>query len=207
VGAAGRQAPPCYDCLVPISSTRDPAAPLDEQAALAVLLAHRDEFLRFAAARLESRSQGEDLVQDALARALERVTELRDGDAVLGWFYSILRNAIIDHHRRRAASRRVLEQIAAEPIPPEAAEEPRRTCQCVSHVATTLKPEYGEALHRVEVEGVPVNTLAEDLGITPNNAAVRLFRAREALRKKVMTTCRACAEAGCTDCTCGTSEH
>jgi RNA polymerase sigma-70 factor (ECF subfamily) len=178
---------------------------LDDRAAIDVLMGHRDEFVQFAAARLESRVEAEDLVQDALARAMERLAELRDGDAILGWFYRILRNAIIDHHRRRAASRRAMERLAAEPDQPDA-DPGRRVCKCVSHLATTLKPEYAEALQRIEVEGAMVKDVADDLGITPSNAAVRVFRARESLRKKVMARCRACAEAGCTDCTCGPSE-
>lgn len=172
---------------------------------MGVLLAHREELVDFAAARLAGRAQAEDVVQDALARALEHVGELRDGDAVLGWFYRILRNGIVDHHRRRAASGRALERLAVEPDVAEP-EPARRTCQCVSHLASTLKPEYAEALRRVEVDGALVKDVADELGITPGNAAVRVFRARQALRRKVMATCRACAEAGCTDCTCGEPE-
>ena len=168
-----------------------------------VLLAHRGEFVDFVAARVDGRAAAEDLVQEALARALDSVNELRSGDAVLGWFYRILRNAIIDGYRRRSSSVRGLERLASEATVVEESESRQNVCQCVSHLAQDLKPEYAEALHRVEVEGTPVKTLAEELGITANNAAVRVFRARESLRKKVMATCRACAEAGCMDCTCG----
>ncbi len=176
---------------------------IDEAAALEVLLAHRVEFVDFVTARLESRAAAEDLVQDALARALERVAELRAGEAVLGWFYRILRNAVVDHYRKRSSSVRAMEQLASEPSPQESGEPEGDPCRCVSHLVTTLKPEYAEALQRVEVEGEPVKELAGELGITPNNAAVRLFRAREALLKKVKATCKACAAAGCTDCICG----
>jgi RNA polymerase sigma factor (sigma-70 family) len=175
---------------------------VDERAAMDVLLAHRGEFVDFVAARVDGRAVAEDLVQEALARALESVDELRSGDAVLGWFYRILRNAIIDGYRRRSSSVRGLERLASEATVEET-ESPQNVCQCVSHLAQDLKPEYAEALRRVEVEGTPVKTLAEELGISANNAAVRVFRARESLRKKVMATCRACAEAGCMDCTCG----
>jgi DNA-directed RNA polymerase specialized sigma24 family protein len=74
----------------------------------------------------------------------------------------------------------------------------------VTRLARELKPEYAEALQRVEVEGAPVKGFAADAGITSGNAAVRVFRAREALKKKVTTTCGACAAAGCTDCDCVT---
>lgn len=175
---------------------------VDERAVIDVLLAHRGEFLDFVAARVEGRAAAEDLVQEAMTRAIESVKKLRSGEAVLAWFYRILRNAVIDSYRRRSTSIKGLERLSSEPTVDEEPETPQRVCQCVSHLAQDLKPEYAQTLHRVEVEGTPVKALAEELGITANNAAVRLFRARESLRKKVMATCRACAEAGCMDCTC-----
>lgn len=190
--------------LVSSEQTGTPAAgggAVDALAAMDVLLAHRAEFVAFVAARVEDRGAAEDLVQEALVRAMDGVKTLRAGDALLGWFYRVLRNAITDHHRRRGASARAMERLAEEPE--NADVEPASVCRCVTHLAQELKPEYEVALRRVEVDGTPVKELAEELGITAGNAAVRVHRAREALRKKVATYCKACAEAGCTDCTCG----
>ena len=47
-----------------------------------------------------------------------------------------------------------------------------------------------------------VKDYAAEAGITSNNAAVRVFRAREALRKQVARSCGTCADHGCLDCTC-----
>jgi len=58
-------------------------------------------------------------------------------------------------------------------------------------------------LSRIEVAGTPVKTFAEQRGLSPRNAAVRVFRAREALTKRVVASCGTCAEHGCLDCTCG----
>ena len=77
----------------------------------------------------------------------------------------------------------------------------------VARLATTLKPEYGEVLQAVEVDGLPVRDFAERKGLTPSNAGVRLFRARELLRKRVTQSCGTCAEHGCVDCTCGRDAH
>jgi RNA polymerase sigma factor (sigma-70 family) len=167
-----------------------------------ILLANRAAFLDFVAARVESRALAEDILQEALARAVDRVGELRAAEAAIGWFYQVLRNAVTDHHRRRATAARSLERLASET--PEATEEPeaRRPCPCVARLAKSLKPEYADALQKVEVEGVPVKDFGDQAGITSGNAAVRVFRAREALKKKVVTTCGACAAAGCTDCDC-----
>jgi RNA polymerase sigma factor (sigma-70 family) len=176
------------------------AAPVE--GALDVLSARRAEFVDFAAARMESRSAAEDLVQEALARAVERAGELRAGEAVLGWFYRLLRNAIVDHYRRRASAARALARLADEPSEAATTVRPPQTCRCVSRLAASLKPEYSRALERIEVDGAPLADLAGELGITPDNAAARVSRARRALRKKVVVTCGTCAESGCTDCTC-----
>jgi DNA-directed RNA polymerase specialized sigma24 family protein len=73
----------------------------------------------------------------------------------------------------------------------------------VSKLARTLKPEYAEALHRIDVDGTPVKDHADEAGISASNAGARVFRACEALRKQVARSCGTCAEHGCLDCTCG----
>lgn len=173
------------------------------QQPLETLLAHRATFLGFVASRVESRAIAEDILQDGFARALERVDDLRSAEAVIPWFYQLLRNAVIDHHRKHGVSARALERLAAEmPQEHQPQEPPRTVCPCVARLARELKAEYAEALQRVEVDCLAVKQLAEEAGITSGNAAVRVFRARDLLRKKVKTTCGTCASAGCTDCSC-----
>jgi RNA polymerase sigma-70 factor (ECF subfamily) len=65
-----------------------------------------------------------------------------------------------------------------------------------------LKPEYEEALQAIDVLGTPVKAFAEQHGLSANNAGVRVFRAREALKKRVTQSCGTCAEHGCMNCTC-----
>jgi DNA-directed RNA polymerase specialized sigma24 family protein len=72
----------------------------------------------------------------------------------------------------------------------------------VKGLAATLKPEYAAALQAVEVEGVAVKDFATKSGITPGNAAVRVFRAREALKQQVKRCCGSCADDNCQDCNC-----
>ena len=48
---------------------------------------------------------------------------------------------------------------------------------------------------------------ATEAGISSSNAGVRVFRARQALRKQVARACGTCAEHGCLDCHCQPSRH
>ncbi len=170
----------------------------------AVLIENQRAFLRFVERRLGDRALAEDIVQEAFVRSADKLSTLTDEESVVAWFYRVLRNAVIDHYRRHAAKDRKLEAFAAEleTTAASTAEVQRAVCQCVSTLAGTLKPEYAEALRRVELDGVSVKDYAAEVGITSNNAAVRVFRAREALRKQVVRSCGACAEHGCLDCTC-----
>lgn len=170
--------------------------------ALDTLVASHREFLGYVERRVHDRALAEEIVQDALVRSLDRVGEIRE--SAVGWFYRVLRNAVIDHARRRAASDRRLAAVAAELELGNDDPELRDTvCRCVGKLAETLKPEYAEALRRIDVEETPVNEYAEQAGISASNAGVRVFRAREALRKQVARACGTCAEHGCLDCTCG----
>ncbi len=169
-----------------------------------VLSDNLDAFLSFLERRLGSRAVAEDVLQEAFSRSLDRLETLRHEESAVAWFYRVLRNAVVDHHRRQAAASRALEAFAfelsrAEEPSGEVAEE---VCKCVARLLGTLKPEYAEALQRIELDGASVKSFAEAAGISSSNAGVRIFRAREALRKKVAASCGVCATHGCLDCTC-----
>lgn len=168
------------------------------------LLAQRRAFLEFLQQRVGDRDLAEDILQDSLAKAVERIDSLRDEDAVVAWFYRLLRNAVIDHSRRVGAAARSLDRYARQLQPltePDDAHQDQ-VCACVRALVDTLKPEYAQALHEVELGGRPLGAFAEQAGITANNAGVRVHRARKALRREVLAFCRLCAEHGCRDCTC-----
>ena len=167
-----------------------------------VLVASHREFLAFVERRVGDRALAEEIVQDALVRSLEHVGEIRE--SAIGWFYRVLRNAIIDRARRAATQRPRLEALATELETAQTDQELQDVvCRCVGVLAETLKPEYADALRRIDVEGTPVKDYAEQAGISASNAGVRVFRAREALRKQVARSCGTCATHGCLDCTCG----
>lgn len=177
---------------------------LDASAVLDTLVENHRDFLHFLERRVGSRDTAEDLLQEAFGRAVTHVHTLRDGESAVAWFYRLLRNAVIDHYRRNAVAGSALERFASElpesVPPPEVADQ---ICACVSRLAATLKPEYADALQEIEVKGVPVKEYAAAKGLTANNAGVRVFRARQALRAQVAASCGTCADHGCLDCSCG----
>lgn len=173
-----------------------------------VLVDNHRAFLAFLERRVGSAELAEDILQDAFVRGLDRMDTLRDGESAVAWFYRMLRNAVIDHYRRNDTRRRSLDRFKAEveptTPPPEVAEV---ICQCVLALAETLKPDYAEAIRRIDVDGTAVKDFASERGLSANNAGVRVFRARAALREQVARSCGTCATHGCLDCSCGAGGH
>ncbi len=166
----------------------------------AILVAHHRDLLAFVERRVHDRALAEEILQDAFVRGVEKADEIRE--SALGWMYRMLRNAIIDRARRAAVQHARLDALAAEldtTTDPELADV---ACRCVGELAQTLKPEYADALQRIDVDGVPIKDYAAERGITTSNAGVRVFRARDALRTRVAKACGTCATHGCVDCTC-----
>ncbi|MEQ1575883.1 MAG: sigma-70 family RNA polymerase sigma factor [Vicinamibacterales bacterium] len=168
------------------------------------LLENHRAFLRYLERRVGDRALAEDILQDAFAKVVARPEQAPTDEAIVPWFYRTLRNAAVDQFRRRGAADRAYEAFARELETHETPSTDMETeiCACVSRLAATLKPEYAEALQAIEVTGTPVKAYAEQKGLSSSNAAVRVFRAREALKKRVIESCGTCAEHGCVNCTC-----
>ena len=166
------------------------------------LLAHHARFLDFLARRTRNRAEGEDVLHSAYLRAMERGLPEDGEDGVVAWFHGVLRNAVIDGHRRIEAASRGLGALAAEPSPDLDEEVNAAVCGCIHDVLPALKAEYSDLIRSVDLDERTIPEVAAELHITPNNASVRLHRARKAVRGQLLRTCGACATHGCLDCQC-----
>jgi RNA polymerase sigma factor (sigma-70 family) len=182
-------------------------------AAVELLVANHARFLAFLERRVGSREAAEEILQEAFVRGLSRGdgARLRDDESAVAWFYRLLRNALVDRARRASAERRGLARLATlADDAPDAASDPELVsiiCACVGSLVETLEPAHQRALREVELGTTSVRDFAEREGITPGNAAVRLFRARQALRRRVEQSCGTCATHGCYECECRNEPH
>lgn len=166
------------------------------------MTSQHERFLRFLSSRVEDTAAAEDMLQAAYLKLLEHGSETRDQESTVAWFYRILRNAVTDHYRRRASRAHAHEVFAAE-LPESYDPEIEATvCECIGGVIGNLKPEYRSAIEQVDLADIPIEDFAQSEQISPNNASVRLHRARKAVAKHLKTVCGACAEHECLDCTC-----
>jgi RNA polymerase sigma-70 factor (ECF subfamily) len=166
------------------------------------LVAEHRRFLGYLERRIGDRALAEDILQEAFVRSLGRLPA-GDHETLVAWFFRVLKNAIIDQHRRHDARSRALDRLAQELSGASTdAELEAEACRCVLALSEHLRPDYRDALRRIELDGLAVKDFAAESGITPQNAAVRVFRARRALEQELAKACGTCATHGCLDCSC-----
>ncbi len=167
------------------------------------ILENQSQFMGFLYKHVHDQTLAADILQDALLKAVRHADSLHTPEAAVGWFYKVLRNSMTDHFRRSGReSQRIdwgteLDQLEAD-------EDLREdVCGCLLGIVDTLKEDYATIIRAVDIEDVSVKDFALANQISPNNASVRLFRARQSLLKEVQKCCGGgCAESGCRDCNC-----
>jgi RNA polymerase sigma-70 factor (ECF subfamily) len=175
---------------------------MDASAVAASLMPECSRFVRLARLRLATKADAEDVVQQALARAVAGAASIKDPAQVRAWFYRILRRSISDHHRARPhdpmrqRTPSDLESVAA-PTPPE-----HTPCACCVRLLSHLPPMQAAVIRRVDLEGHDPGDEAKALGVTMGNLYVRLHRARRTLREHVEQWCGVASHHACSDCAC-----
>jgi RNA polymerase sigma-70 factor (ECF subfamily) len=160
---------------------------------------HRAELLAFVRLRAGHLVDAEDVLQQASVRALAHADNLRDPARGRAWLFRIVRNTLTDQLR---AMRGPLHESLDEERMAAVTVEEAATCSCALNLAKSLKPESQAILERAVLEEVPVSSVATELGVTQNNAMVRLHRARRALRELVAERCGTTTLRACLACSC-----
>lgn len=166
------------------------------------LQAEQARFLAFLAPKLGSVEAARDVLQTAMLKALESGHTLKREDRATAWFFQLLRNAVVDHHRRRGAEARAVQASGDALSDAETMALDRHVCACVASLLGTVKPEYADAVQAVELDGRSIAEYATRARITPGNARVRLHRARAALATRLLEMCGTCCRQGCASCAC-----
>lgn len=138
---------------------------------------------RYALVLTRDADQAEDLVQEALARAIAAARTWRPGGDLRRWLLTIVHNTHATRRRRRRLEAAASERqgwAATEPVP---APQPERVHLTQTIAALTALPEeQREALVLIAFEGMSYKDAAAILGIPIGTLMSRLARGREALR-------------------------
>jgi RNA polymerase sigma-70 factor (ECF subfamily) len=152
------------------------------------VLPHLDLLYRVALRLSGDPAAAEDLVQDAVLKALRAWDSFRPGSNVRAWLVTILRNEFINQWRR---TRRAPLQVDSEAIPEPADHhdpdpEGRFFADLVDEQVTaaldTLPEEFRDVVVLSDLEGLPYAEVAEALDIPVGTVKSRLFRGRRILQ-------------------------
>jgi RNA polymerase sigma-70 factor (ECF subfamily) len=139
---------------------------------------------RFARNLIGSADRADDLVQDALIRAVESIDSFRSGSNLRAWLFAILRNVFIDQRRREV--RAPFEDAGADG-PPEVWVAPNQERQAELDDLAAAIARMPDGMRQVVllcgVEGLDYEEVAEILGIPVGTVRSRLSRAREMLKQ------------------------
>ncbi|MEM1153792.1 MAG: sigma-70 family RNA polymerase sigma factor [Pseudomonadota bacterium] len=162
-----------------------------------MLQQHAGRLRAFVSARVPA-SEVDDVLQSAAMRAVEHASSLQDPARVMPWLYRLHRNLIADMFRQQASHQRKLEATAET----DQSEPVIDICDCSIAQAKGLHPNYAAVLSAVDFGNATLTEAASELGISVNNATVRLHRARKALRQAMFDHCGVTSMRECLDCRC-----
>ena len=151
----------------------------------------RGPLASYATALLRDRGHAEDAVQDTFLQAWTRLRMLRDPSAFRPWLYATLERAAFSNSRsrRRKSTLSLLEEsTVAEGAPTEegdAAVAARPEILALRSALAALPPPYREVLVMHYVDELSAREVGDAVGLSFNNAKVRLYRARIALRREL----------------------
>lgn len=150
--------------------------------ALALVEAAIPALRRYAWALLRNGPAADDLVQDCLVRALDRLPDWRGGD-VRPWLFAIMHNLHVSRWRRLRRFPTVTVDAEAPAFRVEAGQTHHVELQAVLRALDALAAEQRDVLLLVTVEGLDYADAAHVLGIPVGTVMSRLSRGRDRLRR------------------------
>ncbi len=130
----------------------------------------------------------EDVVQNAFVRAYEKLGSLSEPAAYPAWLLRIVRNEALGWIRRNKHKFVQLDtEATAARTEGEKEEPPDERVLQMRRALEKLKTSYREILSLKYESGLSYEDLADSLGISVANVEKRLYRARQALIKKMDT--------------------
>jgi len=152
------------------------------------LVALLPQMRRFARGLARDATDGDDLCQATIERALKSAAQWQQGTRLDAWVYRIMRNLWIDEQRARARRGPVLppDDAAFDRVDRGDAQiEARLELGTVGRALDRLPGEQREAVLLVLVEGLAYKEAAEVIGCPVGTLTSRLVRGREALLRLV----------------------
>lgn len=136
--------------------------------------------------RVNSDADADDLLQDVLAKLVERSGSVSE-ESVPAWLFTVARRAIIDWYRARSVTNiNDVDLARSEESEDNASSE---LAQCLAPMLTLLDEEDQELLRRVDMNGQSQADIARETGVAVSTVKSRTQRARAKLYAALTDCC------------------
>lgn len=165
------------------------------------IILHLSELESFVHHRIGDRELAQDVLQDSLAKAINKSDDLRDSNKILPWLYAIMRNTIINSYRSQTRHQNKIDTIIRE-FEQENSSLTNEICKCFYQLLPALNTDYARLISEVDLKERSRADVATEMQMSVENLNVKLHRARKSLKEKMELCCQVCAKHGCLNCTC-----
>ena len=151
----------------------------------ALVEAHYAELYRFAFRLSGSRSDAEDIAQQAFMTAYEKLDQLRDPQFARPWLFAIVRNAFLKTWRQSERHRSLSIEEVGEPVDRSTDEIPELTGEELTALLGELPDEFRIPLVLFYFEDMSYREIAESLEVPVGTIMSRLSRGKTYLRQRL----------------------
>ena len=145
----------------------------------------RTKMFRIAYSWCHDEMLADDLVQDTLSKALQRLSQLKNPDKLDSWLISILNNIWRDHLRRQKEFVDIDDYVHLSHESPENIHEREQTIQRVRKAVEQLPMGQRQVISLIDLQGLSYSEVSQVLEIPIGTVMSRLNRARNTMLEKL----------------------
>ena len=167
----------------------DLASAGDQQAFEYLFTRYRDALMRLFEQRLEEKTMASDLLQETFIKVYLHINDYSKNYTFGQWVYSIARNTLVDHLRRKSGDVSLDERFRAPLATSPSPEESVIINQTRAHFYNALEeltPEYRQVIEMRFLEEYSYEEIAEKLGRPLNTIKTQIRRARATICKMII---------------------
>lgn len=154
---------------------------------------HFDRVFRYIAYLTGDTQAAEDFVQETFARAYVSLSGFEGRAPLTGWLRGIAINIVRRHWRSRSRGDRAMDRLelmsrdraVGADADPEGAHLRQRRAEVLLAVLESLPAPLREAYVLCDLQDMPAQQAAAELGVSPGNVRVRAARARARIRSEL----------------------